>query len=582
MIQKRKRLSRREKENKEDAIFQTARKKPSVVQEWAKFLIPQLAVLIVVSAIVRLLLLASGVLIPGSPSLSPTSDNDNIVICGPQTSAACSRDVTRVPIIAWPSQQSPANWSWRALAEAAEPVVVRGAPLTTKQWQVNQKWTAEYLRVLLSKLEVYTQEERSFATFHDGKPLEPLLVNRNWSDFNLMSNLSFDAVLPAAGREVDMDERERKKWHYFTSDMRLLGVAGQKLMADMEPLDPFLLAGAGHETFAVNLWLGRAGLITHSHYDAQYNFFLQVSGKKRFTLFPPSPRLSLFPALHPHYAHLQPAPSVLPLPASFPPGGQGTSTTDQDLQWVAELTAGDVLVVPKFWLHHVETVENSIAVNVWSDAPEYDIMNQLYESPIPFEEDWPKDKLALASHAYLSFILSRHVPDSLVPAVPVFDLSDSLEGTSAQDPDDTGRLARVREYVRVWLLRARYQPLVDRGEIRATDAADTAAFYRNLTDGAAGLCARPFDQIITLGHAEFGGKELRAFENGFNNVNPLFQKLFQLPDQSLSLPARTVSPDMKRRIQEAIALMLMGNYVEHFLKLMLSPAAVYPFLKLCF
>jgi hypothetical protein len=69
----------------------------------------------------------------------------------------------------------------------------------------------------------------------------------------------------------------------------------------------------------VNLWVGRAGIITSTHYDATYNFFVQLQGRKRFTLFPPNQTLYLYPCLHPvminlndndfvmfqHYGHSQ-------------------------------------------------------------------------------------------------------------------------------------------------------------------------------------------------------------------------------------------------------------------------------------
>ncbi len=44
---------------------------------------------------------------------------------------------------------------------------------------------------------------------------------------------------------------------------------------------------------------------------------------------------------------------------------------------VAEVRPGDMLVVPPFWFHHVETLEESVSVNVWSDAPEYELINQV-------------------------------------------------------------------------------------------------------------------------------------------------------------------------------------------------------------
>ncbi len=39
--------------------------------------------------------------------------------------------------------------------------------------------------------------------------------------------------------------------------------------------------------------------MTHAHYDCTYNFFFQLQGRKRFTLYPPSDHLYLYPCLHP-------------------------------------------------------------------------------------------------------------------------------------------------------------------------------------------------------------------------------------------------------------------------------------------
>lgn len=44
---------------------------------------------------------------------------------------------------------------------------------------------------------------------------------------------------------------------------------------------------------------------------------------------------------------------------------------------VAVVSPGDMLVVPPYWYHHVETLEESVSVNVWSDAPEYNLMNRM-------------------------------------------------------------------------------------------------------------------------------------------------------------------------------------------------------------
>eukprot|EP00051_Salpingoeca_urceolata_P020778 m.316823 g.316823 ORF g.316823 m.316823 type:complete len:76 (+) comp19681_c2_seq10:964-1191(+) len=67
--------------------------------------------------------------------------------------------------------------------------------------------------------------------------------------------------------------------------------------------------------------------------------------------------MAIYPCLHPHIAHaaidvMDPAARV----QTGPP-------------FVVDVTRGDVLIVPPFWWHHVETMEDSISINAWSDAP---------------------------------------------------------------------------------------------------------------------------------------------------------------------------------------------------------------------
>ena len=45
---------------------------------------------------------------------------------------------------------------------------------------------------------------------------------------------------------------------------------------------------------------------------------------------------------------------------------------------VAELQAGDMLVLPPCWLHHVETLEESVSVNFWSVAEELTITDEMW------------------------------------------------------------------------------------------------------------------------------------------------------------------------------------------------------------
>ena len=61
------------------------------------------------------------------------------------------------------------------------------------------------------------------------------------------------------------------------------------------------------ERSSINLWVGQRDVVAHCHYDGYHNFFVQIKGRKRFTLVPPSSWhvLRVYPFLHPSHAQCQ-------------------------------------------------------------------------------------------------------------------------------------------------------------------------------------------------------------------------------------------------------------------------------------
>ena len=72
-----------------------------------------------------------------------------------------------------------------------------------------------------------------------------------------------------------------------------------------------------------------------------------------------------------------------------------------------ELLPGEVLYLPPYWFHSVLTIRPSISLNVWSDSSTYQLMEEVFAAPIPFEVKWGEEKLMRALRLFLEVLLSR-------------------------------------------------------------------------------------------------------------------------------------------------------------------------------
>ncbi len=111
------------------------------------------------------------------------------------------------------------------------------------------------------------------------------------------------------------------------------------------------------------IWLGNHSRIA-AHFDVPDNIACCVAGRRRFTLFPPSEIVNLYPG-----------------PIDFTPAGQIVSMVDfEDPDFdrfprfrsalekarVADLEPGDAIYIPSLWWHHVEGMNAlNVLVNYW-------------------------------------------------------------------------------------------------------------------------------------------------------------------------------------------------------------------------
>ena len=112
------------------------------------------------------------------------------------------------------------------------------------------------------------------------------------------------------------------------------------------------------------IWIGNNAVVA-AHFDDAENIACVVSGKRRFTLFPPNQIDNLYPG-----------------PIDFTPAGAQVSLVDfakPDFKQfpkfkaalsqalVADLTPGDAIYIPSLWWHHVHSYGGfNILVNYWS------------------------------------------------------------------------------------------------------------------------------------------------------------------------------------------------------------------------
>ncbi|MEH2349566.1 MAG: cupin-like domain-containing protein [Nostoc sp.] len=107
------------------------------------------------------------------------------------------------------------------------------------------------------------------------------------------------------------------------------------------------------------------------HFDRIHNLFVQIRGKKRILLFPPSNYLSFYPPLEDssgmgHNSKVNPDMVNLELFPKFP--------WQERIEVVLE--PGEMLYIPPFWWHHVTAVDENISLSFWYDVKIKDFFKQ--------------------------------------------------------------------------------------------------------------------------------------------------------------------------------------------------------------
>jgi len=158
------------------------------------------------------------------------------------------------------------------------------------------------------------------------------------------------------------------------------------------------------------LWLSHPGVVAHTHYDTQHNMFIQIHGTKRFLLFPPTEELFSYPNIHRSYRQSQlhfeePHINFTTRLGSFvhafkPIHSEGSIQLEFDShashsfsypvvngsQSAMEvlLQPGDVLYIPPYWQHRVESLTLSLSLSILSPSHLEAAFAEIYWESVPF------------------------------------------------------------------------------------------------------------------------------------------------------------------------------------------------------
>mmetsp|Transcript_131629 Transcript_131629/g.196146 ORF Transcript_131629/g.196146 Transcript_131629/m.196146 type:complete len:379 (+) Transcript_131629:7-1143(+) len=174
--------------------------------------------------------------------------------------------------------------------------------------------------------------------------------------------------------DIDTDNKEEgmqnSKFFYCQTVLPVgVGKPVQEALSDIEWL--FLkdckVDNAWGKMKSTVLWASQRGCVTQCHYDECHNIMAHIQGEKRFILFHPHNFDSMYPFPKHHAADRQSQVNFYaPQTDLYPKHGEAVAVE-------ALLNPGDVLYLPPYWWHHVETLTESVGMNFWFEIAPFNM-----------------------------------------------------------------------------------------------------------------------------------------------------------------------------------------------------------------
>jgi hypothetical protein len=211
------------------------------------------------------------------------------------------------------------------------PVVL--TDLVTK-WPAFRKWTPQYFKRRFGAVKVKVTVDRDQGAVYE---------SNSGSRSRVVRFCDYVDWVESAGATND---------RYLVANNDPLKPGRLKALLDDVTLDRRLLDPARTRGLAY-LWYGPKGTVTSLHHDTTNILFCQVRGKKRVRL------------ISPLYAELlEQAIGYYSLWDPEAPDGEAYPELDEVQQLCVDLRAGEALLIPAGWWHHVRALTVSISVSL--------------------------------------------------------------------------------------------------------------------------------------------------------------------------------------------------------------------------
>lgn len=205
------------------------------------------------------------------------------------------------------------------------PVVFRG---TATSWPVFEDYQPQQLREKYREQKVYALVSATNVFTQETSPTELL-------EYGDVVDAIFDTPLPD------------KKYY-------------SRAAADSGPLADQLPARVGRRSqssAASSVWMGQEGNLTPLHNDPWHGLLIQLHGRKRVRLFAPNEYHNVYGRVPRHVSDMY---TGLPV-EDFDPDVTDYPRLRDSSYYDVVLETGDILYIPMFWWHQVESVDAAIS-----------------------------------------------------------------------------------------------------------------------------------------------------------------------------------------------------------------------------